>query len=226
MREHEHEPVRGLPERLPAGERMLWQGAPDWRRIATHTLHVRAVAGYFAGVAALQAAWELANGAGAAAATGAAVGTVIAGLLACLLLAGFAFAVARTTVYTVTDRRVVLRIGVALTKALNIPYASIASAGLRTYADGTGDIPLALAPPASIGYTTLWPHARPMRFSHAEPMLRGIPDAASVARLIADGLTARHGANAAAPLGGSAPVGSANPSAAGPAPAGGAPAPA
>jgi len=24
------EPVRGLPEKLPAGERILWQGMPDW----------------------------------------------------------------------------------------------------------------------------------------------------------------------------------------------------
>ena len=200
MREHEHEPVRGLPERLPEGERMLWQGGPDWRRIATHTLHVRAVAAYFAGVAALQAAWELANGAGAAAATGAALGTVVAGALGCAVLVVLAAAIARTTVYTVTDKRVVMRIGVALTKALNIPYGSIASAGLRSYPDGTGDIPLQLAPPASIGYTTLWPHARPMRFSHAEPMLRGIPNAAAVARMVADGLTARHGANAATPV--------------------------
>lgn len=224
MNEHEHEPVRGLPERLPAGERMLWQGGPAWRRIATHTLHVRAVAGYFAGVALLQASWELANGGGLAAATGAALGTIIAGGCGCAVLVALAVAIARTTVYTVTDRRVVMRIGVALTKALNIPYSSIAAADLRTYADGTGDIPLRLTPPASIGYTTLWPHARPMRFSHAEPMLRGIPDAASVARLVAEGLTARHGANgaAAAPV----PERTAAPAAVAGAPSGGAPAPA
>jgi hypothetical protein len=221
MIEHEHEPVRGLPERLPAGERMLWQGAPNWRRIATHTLHIRAVAGYFVGVALLQAASELANGGGPAAATGAAFGALVAGAMGCAVLAVLAVAIARTTVYTVTDRRVVMRIGVALTKALNIPYGSIASAGLRTYGDGTGDIPLQLAPPASIGYTTLWPHARPMRFSHAEPMLRGVPDAAAVARLVADGLTARHGANAAAPLDRTA-----TPSPIAEAPQGGAPAPA
>ncbi len=31
--EHEFEPIPGLPERLPAGERMLWQGRP-WRALA------------------------------------------------------------------------------------------------------------------------------------------------------------------------------------------------
>ena len=32
--EHEFEAARGLPELLPAGERVLWQGSPDWRGLA------------------------------------------------------------------------------------------------------------------------------------------------------------------------------------------------
>ena len=43
---------RGLPERLPEGERLLWQGAPDWRRLALHVFHVRGLALYFAGIIA------------------------------------------------------------------------------------------------------------------------------------------------------------------------------
>ena len=32
--EHEFEPVHGLPEKLPAGEKILWQGSPDWKTLA------------------------------------------------------------------------------------------------------------------------------------------------------------------------------------------------
>jgi len=32
--EYEYEPVPGLPQRLPQGERILWQGAPDWQTLA------------------------------------------------------------------------------------------------------------------------------------------------------------------------------------------------
>jgi len=42
------EPVRGLPEKLPEGEHILWQGAPDVRALAREALGVRWVAGYFA----------------------------------------------------------------------------------------------------------------------------------------------------------------------------------
>jgi len=38
-------PDRGLPFRLLAGERLLWQGAPDWWAVAKHIFHVRAMGG-------------------------------------------------------------------------------------------------------------------------------------------------------------------------------------
>ena len=39
--EHEFEAALGLPEPLPRGERLLWQGAPDWRVMAREAMHLR-----------------------------------------------------------------------------------------------------------------------------------------------------------------------------------------
>jgi uncharacterized protein (TIGR03382 family) len=47
MTEYDNEPVRGLPGHLPAGEHILWQGAPDWRTLARTGLHTHIVAVYF-----------------------------------------------------------------------------------------------------------------------------------------------------------------------------------
>ena len=44
----DQEPIRGLPEMLPPGERILWQGAPSARALARDALRVRWVGGYFA----------------------------------------------------------------------------------------------------------------------------------------------------------------------------------
>ena len=55
MTEHDNEPIPGLPAMLPPGERILWQGAPDWRVLARTAFHTRLVAGYFA----LLALWAL-----------------------------------------------------------------------------------------------------------------------------------------------------------------------
>jgi hypothetical protein len=72
--------------------------------------------------------------------------------------------------------------------AVNIPFKIIESAGLRTYPDGSGDIPLVLGAGQKVNYLIMWPNVRPWRFSNAQPMLRGIPDAKHVAEILADAL--------------------------------------
>ena len=53
--EHEWEAAPGLPEALPAGEKILWQGCPNWAALAVHAFHVRKVSFYFA----LMMAWQI-----------------------------------------------------------------------------------------------------------------------------------------------------------------------
>jgi len=184
--EHDFEPEPGLPEPLPAGERLLWQGAPEWRGLARRAFHVRKLAVYFGTIAAAHAAARLAQGATPGQVLVSTLWLAGFGLLAMGILALMAWLSARTTVYTVTDRRVVMRIGIVLTMTFNLPYRSIDSAGLRLFGDGAGDLPLVLKPGDKIAFVHLWPHARPWRLAHPEPMLRCVPDAARVARIVAD----------------------------------------
>jgi hypothetical protein len=50
--------------------------------------------------------------------------------------------------------------------------------------NGTGDITLALAGDDKIGFAHLWPHARPWRLAHPEPMLRCVPHAKEVGQIL------------------------------------------
>ena len=70
-----------------------------------------------------------------------------------------------------------MKIGIALPMFFNLPFSRIASASLRLYADGTGDIPVALDKGQRIAYLHLWPHARPFRLTQPEPALRCVPNA-------------------------------------------------
>ncbi len=176
MTEYDHEPIRGLPGQLPAGEHILWQGSPEWRNFARSALHTRWVSAYFAALAI----YGLATGKLVAAAAAIAGGVLTQGLLAL-----FAVLVARTTVYTITNRRVVLRIGVALNKCINLPLALIGSADLRALPAGYGDIALVPTGRHRLGYAMLWPHARPWQLAKPQPMLRALPDAANVAAILA-----------------------------------------
>lgn len=199
MSEHEFEPVRGLPEALPPEERILWQGCPRWTTLARRAMHVTAIAVYFALLLGWRALHALRGGEDwAQAATPMALLALLA-LIALGLLLLLAWCAASTTVYTITNRRVVMRIGIVLTVAYNLPFKAIATAGLRANRDGTGDISLGLEPGNKIAWLHLWPHVRPWRLARPEPMLRAIPDAASVAETLGRAVAAALGPAVVAP---------------------------
>ncbi len=183
--EHEFEAARGLPEPLPAGERLLWQGAPQVGELARRAFHLRKLALYFALLIASRIAVVLADGGAAAQALHDAV--LLGGLAAAALAIVYALAwlSARSTVYTITDQRVVMRIGIVLSVTFNLPLSRIATAGLHRYPAGTGDIPLQLEGSDRIAWLHLWPHVRPWRVARTEPMLRCVPDVAQVSDLLA-----------------------------------------
>ena len=180
--EHEFESAPGLPEPLPPGERVLWQGAPDWKMLARECFHVRKLAVYFA----LLVVWRLATLIGSGApATEVLVGAAIAiGLAATALGLALlmAWMSARTTLYTITDRRVVMRVGIVLSVTFNLPFTKIESAGLHGLPGDHGDIALALSSENRIAYPHLWPHVRPWHVARTQPSLRAIAGAADVAQ--------------------------------------------
>ena len=97
---------------------------------------------------------------------------------------------ARTTLYTITNRRVVMRVGIVLTVTFNLPFRRIEAADIHPLAHGHGDIALTLDRSTRIAYPHLWPHARPWRLQNPQPMLRCVPDGANVAAMLASALKA------------------------------------
>jgi Bacterial PH domain len=188
VNEHEFEPIKGLPETLPQGERILWQGGPAWWPLALRALHVRLVLGYCAFLMAWSLAADLYTGVSLGAALLTASKVLPIALAVCSFLALYAWLVQRSTVYTITNRRVVLRYGVALPMTLNLPFAIVESAALKTYRDGTGDIPIVLNQDERVSYFLLWPNVRPWRAAKPQPMLRAVPDAKAVAQTLSGAL--------------------------------------
>ena len=112
------EPIRGLPERPPEGEVILWQGQPNWLRLSVDSLNVWWVLGYFIflfvwrfiSVSDLMPIYQ---------AVLVSLPFLALGLIVTLLLMLVGFIQANATVYTITNKRVVMRIGAALTVTLN-----------------------------------------------------------------------------------------------------------
>ena len=178
-----------LPEDIPAGEEVQWFGRPEAVSLARRAFRADIIAIYFIAMATWNFATEAMDH-GAYVGLLAATKTLAAGTLGLAVIFFLSWLSARTTLYVVTNKRLVMKVGIALPVFFNIPFTSITSASIREYGDGTGDIPVALAAPQRIAYLHLWPHARPFRFKQPEPTLRCIPDAEKVASLLARQLAA------------------------------------
>lgn len=195
--EHDGEPVLGLPEALPKGETMLWQGRPEGRGFALRALGLRGVALYFGGLMLLQGGWGLAQGTAVADVGGGLMISAVIGLVCLGLLWAIGRAAARATVYTITDKRVVLRIGIALPMVINLPFSAIDSVARAAQPDGTEDVVLKILRPARVSWVALWPHVTLGSFLFARPVLRALPQEAGAAQLLARALAVSAGANVA-----------------------------
>jgi hypothetical protein len=196
------EALPGLPEHPPAGEEILWQGRPSAWALTRDALNLYWVAGYFA----VLTIWRFVSVVDLMPldlAIAASLPFVVLGLISCAILGAIGYVQARTTIYTITNRRVAMRIGAALTVTLNLPFTRIDEADLDLRRDGTGTIALTLQGPVKFGYLVCWPHVRPWHF-HTKPALRAIPDAEAVARLLAEAAEARISTPQVAPMTGAA----------------------
>lgn len=181
----ELEPVPGLPEAPPEGEHILWQGKPDWWALACEALMVKWVMVYFVFLGVwrtvalldIQPVWQAIWGS---------TPFLIMGIVVCVLLTVIAWVMAYATIYTITNRRVAMRIGAALNVTLNLPYRWIESADLDLRKTGTGTIALTLGDDGvtKLSYLMCWPHVRPWKMNPTQPALRCIKDAENVAGIL------------------------------------------
>lgn len=112
--------------------------------------------------------------------------------LALITLMAWAWLSARTALYTITDRRVVMRVGIVLSLTFNLPHKRLIAADLRLLSAGFGDIALKLPAEDQIGFFHLWPHAKGLDIKHPLPTMRCIADAAHVGDLLVLSWRDRH----------------------------------
>jgi hypothetical protein len=183
------EKIRGLPADLPRGEELLWQGSPTWKSLAIHTYYVRVVVLYFCGLLLWRIGVGIGDGHSFAAIALSCVWLAGLGSVAAGLLTMIAYLSSRTTVYSITSARVLLRHGIAVSVTVNIPFTLLEAADLRLRKDRNGDISLKLRKDQRLGYLVTWPHLRPGYITHPQPSFRSLPDAQAAASILGEAMT-------------------------------------
>ena len=172
---HEFEPTFGFPESLPVSEKVLWQGSPCAWLIARRIFFLPHLFLYFLILSFL----TLTVNSDVLTLKDLLVkflSYMSLGMVAIFLLLAISYLISSTTVYSITDKRVVMRIGIVLNLSLNIPVSKIQTAAFKAYPDKSGDISLNLVPENKIAYLHLWPHCRPWFFSSPRPRLSCLKD--------------------------------------------------
>jgi hypothetical protein len=196
--EYEFEPQFGLPERLPLDEFIVWQGSPDLGALASSAFHFKKLVIYFLVLICVCAWPALEAGAGAVAVLQAIKWIAPLTLIGLASVWMLAYLTVRTTVYTLTNKRVVMRLGIVFTVSFNLPLKQIASADVRMLQNGFGDVTLALKGSDRIAWIHLWPSVRPWRVTKPEPTLRAIPHVQEVSAKLAEAWSQATGMSAIA----------------------------
>ena len=184
------EPIEGLPELLPKGEVILWQGRPNWLQLTIESLNLWWIIGYFG----LLATWRFLTvidymplGTAISVITPFLFIAALAGLLLCIV----GYVQAKATLYTITNKRVVMRIGAALTITLNLPFTKIDNAAVAKKRGDFGNIAFETSGSTKFSYFVLWPHARSWHFGKPQPTLRCIPEIEKVSSILGEAAKSR-----------------------------------
>ncbi|MGI4765108.1 MAG: photosynthetic complex putative assembly protein PuhB [Janthinobacterium lividum] len=176
------------PADLPAGETVLWRGKPDWRHLAVDAFGAPWVVFYFVGIGVWHLATTLHDGGTRAQALADFSVVLLPMALALSLVSLLAWLSARASVFTVTDRRIVMVYGVALPALINLPLDTIEATRLRRGFAGRGDLAFTLPRTGRLSFHQLWPYARPWHLFPAAPMMRAVPRIEEVKMIVAGAL--------------------------------------
>ena len=155
----EHIGPDGEISTLPAGERVLWTGAPDQRALARWFLRERWVMLFVLASFGIGAADALQHSDGAIPRlVGVATLSALLAIVAIVSVRLFAWQLARSSQYVITDRRVYFNIGIVMRADANIPFSSVDHIDLRRRSDGSADLMITLTDEQEIPWLLLFPH--------------------------------------------------------------------
>lgn len=173
----EHVGPDGEVSRLPAGERVLWSGAPDRRSLARYFLRERWVLAFVAFSFAVGAADALQHADGAIPRLiGVSTLSLMLATIAVVSIRLFAWRLSNTSTYVITDRRVFFNIGIVLRADANIPYSSVEDVDLQRRSDGSADLMVTLTGAQEIPWLLLFPHMTWRGTHRGRPTFRALRD--------------------------------------------------
>ena len=177
------EAPKNILDAIPDGESILWKGRPSlwgfswtlfglkWLALYLSILSIVSIARFFASDFHTAFYFDF-------------LPFFLSGIFASIILVGLATIQAYSTVYIITENRVIIKTGAALSFLISMPFKKIKEVNLQKRGAAIGTISFELFSKKRVPYISCWPSVRPWKFKKTQPAFSCVGSVDEVATIL------------------------------------------
>ena len=177
------EPHQTILEAIPDGESIQWKGKPSFWGFSWHFFGLKLMAFYLIILSAVFVARLTVTDFYTAFAVDF-LPFLLSGILASCILMALAGIQSQSSVYIITENRVIIKSGAALSFLISIPFKKIKAVNMQKRNGSLGTISFELNSGKRVPYISCWPSVRSWKFKKTEPAFSCIENVDQVATIL------------------------------------------
>ena len=174
---------KNILDAIPEGESILWKGKPSFWGFSWYFFGLKLLAFYLIILSVVFAARLTVTDFFTAFVVDF-LPFLLSGILTSFILMALAKIQSQSSVYIITENRVIIKSGAALSFLISMPFKKIKAVNLQKRKGSLGTISFELNSGKRVPYISCWPSVRPWRFKKTEPAFSCIENVDEVATIL------------------------------------------
>ena len=174
---------KNILDAIPEGESILWKGKPSFWGFSWYFFGLKLLAFYLIILSVVFAARLTVTDFFTAFVVDF-LPFLLSGILTSCILMALAKIQSQSSVYIITENRVIIKSGAALSFLISMPFKKIKAVNLQKRKGSLGTISFELNSGKRVPYISCWPSVRPWRFKKTEPAFSCIENVDEVATIL------------------------------------------
>ena len=174
---------KNILDAIPEGESILWKGKPSFWGFSWYFFGLKLLAFYLIILSVVFAARLTVTDFFTAFVVDF-LPFLLSGILTSCILMALAKIQSQSSLYIITENRVIIKSGAALSFLISMPFKKIKAVNLQKRKGSLGTISFELNSGKRVPYISCWPSVRPWRFKNTEPAFSCIENVDEVATIL------------------------------------------
>ena len=177
------EAPKNILDAIPNGESILWKGRPSLWGFSWNLFGLKWITLYLSMLSIVSVARFFASDFYTAFYVDC-LPFFLSGIFASIILIDLAATQTYSTVYIITENRVIIKTGAALSFLISMPFKKIKEVNLQKRGASIGTISFELLSEKRVPYISCWPSVRPWKFKRTQPAFSCIGSVDEVATIL------------------------------------------